>query len=291
MKKVHSSRQLMHLFCNMVLSDMEGFRTSSKNIYIQNRIMYSYGSHYPMATKASVHTGNDYTEIIFINSAKSSVTTQKHKSILWGSTKSNQKVLQVPDLLDLSSIDNERHLSNELADAVSDQFTKKSFVLDVNRALNNYNTYLAFLGKPTISIPNDLMEVINELNIERAKKTKEKELKKELLRQERYAKEAEELKSEVALWYDCKNTRYIPSHAFGLSYSVVRINQDKVESNRGAEVSLEQAKQFCAALKENSVNVGDKIGPFEVLKNEDELITIGCHVLNKTQVLKAVLGA
>ncbi len=37
MKRVHSSQQLMHLFCNMVNADLEGFRTSSRNIYFEMR--------------------------------------------------------------------------------------------------------------------------------------------------------------------------------------------------------------------------------------------------------------
>lgn len=296
MKRVHSTEQLFHLFCNMTNSDLEGFKTPSRNVYFENGVLFSYGPHYPMARKTSIGTGSDYREIVLINAEKSSVTTEKHKNQIAGSTKPNQWVFHVPNIRDPKAKENEVHLMNGIVDAVDAVLRglKYNYIDEVTRKIEGFNQYAsAFKLKPFKLDP----EFYTDLAI----RSRDTQKKNEIREREKYAKQDAERAAnrakwakEVSLWYTCQNTMNISSAYFGLDYDPVRVNGDRVESPRGASVPLYDAKNLCLALKNSRVGiVGHKIGEFEILDCDREkgFIQIGCHKINIEQAIKAVLGA
>ena len=293
MRKVHSAKQLFHLFCNMTNSDLEGFRTSSRNVYFENSVLYSYGSHYPMAVKTSFNVGQDFREVILINSEQSSVTTQKHKSQLHSSTKPKQWVFYVPNIQNPRSLENYNHLIDVVVEAIDAVLRRLKYwsVDEVTQRIERVNQYALAFKMKQFKLDPVFYTDLAILSAETAKKSEAKEkLKYEKQDAERKANR-EKWANEVKLWYSCQNTMNISSSYFGLNYDPVRVNSEIVESPRGAQVSLAEAKVFCQALKDRKIMVGVQIGPFKVESIDSEIVEIGCHKINIQQAINAVLGA
>jgi hypothetical protein len=276
----------------MVNSDLEGFKTPSNNVYFENGVLYSYGSHYPMATKLTVNTGENYREIILVNSNKSSVTTEKHKSQLRYSRKPNQWLFNVPNILDPKARENIEFLENQIVDAIDAVLRGLSYqyISDVFRAIEGQNQFAdAFKLKP-FKLDVEFQTVLTFLSIE-SEKRHEKRNREKLEKLEKfYESERVGYADQVKLWYSCSNTvKLNPSH-FGLDYDPVRVNGEKVETPRGVELPLKEARRFAMAFKSGFVRVGDKVDQFEVLSIGEKYIQIGCHKLNIEQALNAVLG-
>lgn len=292
MKRVHSSRQLFHLFCNMTNQDLEGCRTSSSNVYFENGVLFSYGPHYPMARKTSFGVGANYREVILLNSSKSSVTTQKHKSQIHSSKKPNQWLFYVPNIREPRAAENTEHLMNEVVDSIDAVLRglKYQYMSEVIRKIDTFNQYaLAFNLKP--------FKLDAEFSVLLAILSRDTQARNEVREREKYARQEKERAAnrarwanEVKLWYTCENTSNISSAYFGLDYDPIRVNGDIVESPRGVKVSLNEARVFALALKSGRVQVGDKIDAFEVQSIDENFIQIGCHKLNIEQALNAVLG-
>lgn len=293
MKKVHAAKQLMHLFCNMTNAHLEGFKTPSRNIYFERGVLYSYGSHYPMAVKTSFGVGHAYREVVLINAEKSSKTTQKHKSQLRSSTKHTQWVFEIPNILDPKAVENSDYLMNEIVDSIDAilRGLKYHYVDELTRRVERYNQFAQAFKLKTFKLDAEFYTDLAIKSRDTEKKNSEKEkLREAKLDAERAANRAL-WASEVALWYSCKNTRNVSSSYFGLDYDPVRVRGSIVESPRGVHVGIDDAKAFCALLKAGQVKKGMHLGEFAVLEIDSEIVEIGCHRINIKQALEAVLGA
>jgi hypothetical protein len=292
MKKVHSSRQLMHLFCNMTNGDLEGFRTPSKNIYFEDGVLWSYGRHYPMARKLGVGIGHEFREIVLINSVKSSVTTQKHKSQICSSTKPNQWVFYVPNIREPRASENVEHLLNEVVDSIDAvlRCLKYNYIDEVTRKIDTFNQYATAFRLKRFTLNAEFYTLLAILSRDTQARNEVKEKEKYARQDAERAANRARWANEVKLWYTCENTTNISSAYFGLDYDPIRVNGVIVESPRGVKVSLEDARAFALALKSGRVQVGDKIDAFEVESIDETFIQIGCHKLNIKQALNAVLG-
>lgn len=295
MKRTHSTKQLFHLFCNMTNSDLEGFKTSSKNAFFEDGVLWSYGRHYPMAAKYGVGSGLDYTEFMLINSAKSSVTTEKHKFQLSRSAKDSQLVLMVPDIRTPTNPDNEISLMNEVVSCIDNILNSRVFgsphdLVNLNATINQYNKFCLGFGLITkeFSLPSDLMEAISDSFNQKLDKANERETNRQLKRNRELRAKQDEYKSQVALWYQNENTKLIPVEYFGLDYDVIRVNGDIVQTNRGAEVPLKDARSLCAAILNSKNILGTSVGEFTVVAVDSEFIKIGCHKINISQAINAI---
>jgi len=292
MKRVHSGRQLLHLFCNMTNADLEGFRTSSRNIYFENGVLFSYGTHYPMARKTSFGTGTNYREIILINSERSTVTTQKHKAQLRGSVKSSQWVFCVPNIIEPRAVENSEHLMNEIVDAISSVLRchKYSSVDYVTRKIGDHNQYAKSFNLKAFNLDSEFYAILAVLSRDTEKRNEVKSKQKNAKQDAERAAHRAMCANEVELWYTCKNTMNISSAYFDLGYDPIRVNGDIVESPRGVKVSLREAQEFARLLELGRVQIGMKVSEFTVESMDSEFIQIGCHKLNIKQAVKAVLG-
>lgn len=293
MKRVHSTRQLFHLFANMTNADLEGFKTSSRNVYFENGVLFSYGPHYPMARKLGVGIGHEFREIILINSEKSSVTTQKHKSQIHSSKKPNQWLFYVPNIQNPRSSENVEHLMNEVVDSISAvlRCLKYNYIDDVTRKIDTFNQYATAFRLKRFTLNAEFYTLLAMLSRDTQDRNEVKEKEKYARRDAERAANRARWADEVKLWYTCENKTNISSAYFDLDYDPIRVNGDIVESPRGVKVSLNEAKAFALALKSGRVQVGDKIDAFEVQSIDKTFIQIGCHKLNIEQALSAVLKA
>jgi hypothetical protein len=292
MKKVHSTRQLFHLFCNMTSNDLEGFKTPSRNVFVESGVIYSYGYHYPMAKKFSHGFGSQHREVILVNAEKSSVTTQKHKSQIGSSIKPGQLLFEVPNILEPKAKENETHLMNSIVDSVDAVLKGLKYwsVETVIDRVDKFNRYALIFKLKPFKINAELMTILATRSIETEKKNETSSKKREAKQAAERAANRARYAEQVELWYSCKNTMNIPSGYFGLNYDPVRVNNAIVESPRGATVTLEQAEEFCRLLRNGLVGVGMRLEQFEVISIDSEIVEIGCHKINIKQAIKAVLG-
>ena len=290
MKRIHATQHLMHLFCHMVDADLEGFRNQSRNVYFQNGVLYSYGPHYPMARKVSFGVGAGYREIVLINSKKSSVTTEKHKGYILSSTKPEQRTFEVPDIMNPEAPANIHHLQDLIADAASGIIRGLSDenIFFLAKAIDRHNDYAKAFGFKRFKLCPDFAQILKELDDENQARNETLAYNRRLRAHKKLETDRERYASEVPLWYRCENTVSIPDWAFGLDYDPVRVNGPRIETPRGAQVRLTEAKLLARAVKRGDVRPGDKVGPFTVDKVTGEFLHIGCHKINIKQALDAI---
>jgi hypothetical protein len=276
----------------MTNADLEGFRTSSRNVYFENGILFSYGSHYPMARKLSVGTGHAYREIVLINAEKSTNTTEKHKSQIRQSTLKNQWTFSVPNIHEPKARENAEYLMNEVVDSIDAVLRglKYDYVDQVTRKIEHYNQYARAFKLKEFSLKAEFYTILSILSRDTEAKNEEREKIRDAERAANRAANRAKWASEVALWYKCQNTMNISSSFFGLNYDPIRVNGDKVETPRGAELDLSIAKAIASRLKQGRLLVGQSVGPFKIDKITSETLEVGCHTINIQQALAALEG-
>ena len=311
MKRVHDTKQLAHLFCNMTDHDLEGFKTPSRNMYFEQGTLWSYGRHYPMAKKYQYGEGLNYTEVILINSNKSSVTTEKHKTLIYRSTKMNQVTYTVPNVQDPKDPNNLDYLVNDLCNVISGILSglKRFKILDLKLGLFNLNQYCRYFGiKNPINIPQDFIDDLTEISNQANVRFKQREAIKKAKQDEYNLKCVEYTKQHLNHWYNNTwqdldhnlfSTQKLADH---LGYDLVRLkDSETLITQRGAEVSLDHARRILELYRRNRMSIlGKHIGAFRVeyigkLKDSQDLesdkntiLTIGCHKINVEQAVKVM---
>lgn len=311
MKKVHSTKQLAHLYCNMIDSHLEGFKNSGRSVFVENGVMYSYGYHYPMAKKYQTGTGENHREVILINSNKSSVTTEKHKSILSAARKPNQWRFWVPNIKDPRDPENLIELENDIVDAVDAVIRglKYHAHYDINAAIERYNQYAqVFKLKPFKGLDQDFnfdLIMLDRKNSERLKRLEETKSEREIKRREAAVLKNTEIinrtHSNLHLWYsnddhDLKPRRHeLDLLSNKMQHDLIRVkNSETVETHRGAEVPFSEAWILLQAVMSKGVVyvINKKIGHFTINQTEnkpdgDVILTIGCHKISMKQSMQA----
>jgi hypothetical protein len=293
MKKVHSSKQLLHLFCNMTNGDLEGFRTSSSNIYFEDGVLWSYGRHYPMAAKYLIGEGVACHNVVLINSTKSSVTTQKHKSLLCRSLKPNQISFDVPNVREPKDPDNIKQLDAVLTSTIESVLSalRYSSYYDVKRELDERNMYAKLFGFKSLVINEAFLLDLEYISSQTEAKFKQREEQKQANLQAAIKAKALEYADDIKAWFLGENTRSIPAEYFNSFYNhdLIRIKDDKVETQRGATIKLDIALAAYKALQENRLASDAQIGAFQVESIDAKFIQIGCHKF-KIEQLTEQLG-
>jgi hypothetical protein len=297
MKTVFNNRQLAHVWAQQTQS--RG-RNANNSMYFNDNKIWSYGSHYCIA---SINYNSKDERLNLINEHGYSSTTSKQRRDVLNSL--NYKGLYVPRPSDINHPDNEDYLFNQLIETISESLNEKKKYKtyeDFKRPLANLNEFLAFIGKPKIDVPMDIIELLIDVHSvraiklrayeeKRAEKRKLAEIAYETARLERIQEYADQLR----LWPQGLNTRSIPNDLFPKDYSMIRIKPnslDTVETSRGAEVPLNEALELLKSTLDKSVNVGYKVGHFKVDEIKNDILEIGCHTISISQaydVLKPLL--
>lgn len=307
MKPVFNNRQLAHVWAQQT---QESGRNSNNTMYFSGPVMYSYGRHYAMAniTKQTVYldpiTKGRSRILVLINENSYSNTTVKQKYDVkraLDSTKFHQ--LDVPKVLDLYSQDNETYLFNNVVDHISSMMslrTKYVSFVGLDDGIKELNIYLQAVNKPEFKLDALLYSTLISVNIDREKRQKEldvinteKNRIKVIERQQ--LDEANKIKyaSYVAQWLDGAIIPSMPYNAWPSGFELIRIKPSDntlVESNRGAEVPINEARQLLQAFLNGQAKIGDKVGHFTVdeLPNNENIVKIGCHKVSLDQAKQAL---
>lgn len=263
---------------------------SASNFYFEGPVIYSYGSHFPIA----VLDGHN----VFFTLQSRSVTTALHKNITLSAV-SHKNIIYVEDLF-----------SN--GDVTSDLFKKKNldcWIAQIESTLNEYEKHprrrsLLSQAETILSRLTNFMEVtgirpdtklyqllnspfiqtLQQFRQEEERKQQQQSGKRANLAKRKYYKEVTEWKAGKITTFN----RTAPGIDTNLAY--LRLNPEKtvIETSKGITLSLEKgydAWRFIKeALKSNTGSFDYHIEGFMVTDITPDFFTVGCHKIPMSEV-------
>ena len=282
MRKVFNSRNVAHLWAHQT---QDSARNSNRSFYFDGKVIYSYGTHFPIAC----HWGS----VILFTTREYSVTTRKHKSDVRHAIPNSKTVFNVPNVLADSPTS---HLENCIAyvetienllgkcGRARSSWTREYLYRNVGSAAAEYNAYVlhfAIADAPAVpAIPGLATLTPKFANV------RDKEARARHEEQER-TREAARIKDQTEKLDRWRQGEIIYSNFRGCPVGL-RIRGDVVETTLGAEVPVEHARRALAWVR-NVVARGVEfvpngktlhIGVYSVDRIEtDGTLHAGCHVI------------
>jgi hypothetical protein len=277
--------EVAHYWANDVQEKGEGC-----NMFFTNRTIYSYGYHFPIAKKINIRG----TELILFTTSSYSVSTAKHISITRQAIPYGCEILSIPIVdFDVKYTDMATHINNvqyfiesikgNLQKAKRARKYKASYLQDVLSLKTSLRRYLElFRVKSKLahslkklidlylnandSTINDAIHAENEIQAKQAKI--------------RVAKQAKKLNEMIPKW-KANEINSLPYH----DKQLLRLTKNnEIETSLHVKISIDIFKKYNDKLKKGLSLIGDKITYYKVLKQDDKLITIGCHRIPISEV-------
>lgn len=294
MKTVFNNRQLAHVWAQQT---QKSGRNSSRSMFFEDNKIWSYGSHYCIA---SINVNSNGERLNLINEHRYSPTTGKQRNDVLDAL--NYKGLYVPCPENVESSENEEYLFDKLIETIKRCLNpnKKYYHFKYYKgSLNNLNTYLKFIGQKTVEVPLDLINIMIDVHSVRVVKKKAYEDKKaeksrlaSIERENARLARIQEYADELRLWPQGLNTKSIPYDLFPKDFTMIRISPSRpnlVETSRGAEVPLNEALKLLKRTLDKSVKIGHKVGHFKVDEIKNDTLEIGCHTISIKQASEILL--
>ena len=293
---VFPNREIPHLWAHQTQDEA---RNGTGSFYFRGATIYSYGSHFPIATHV---TGSQGQAGILLTSRKNSVTTSQHISAVSRSIPPNKPVFTVPHLM-LGFSDREdtyqhekniRHYTEDVADNVSVCARARSFYAKEYRHERAVElrkealAYASFFGLPEPSI-----DPVPEMDSEKMAAIKSREAKASAKKTAETKRKAEEDRvrwAQVAEQW--RNGEY---HHF-LPYSLptmLRIEGDEVVTSRGARFPISHAKRGLVLVRAVMARAEDwhrnghscHLGHYSIDRIEaNGTVHAGCHVVTWEEI-------
>lgn len=286
MKTVFSSNaEVAHVWAQQSQSEGRG-----SHFFFEGKSIYSYGHHFKIAEFVK-------PDVVLFNEDNYSPSTGRHKNIVSHAIV-HKTVFVVPSFEDHNEnvLNYVAHVKDEI-----ERFKRArkglEYHLDyIDRTIKIANEYLEVFGnkikqkvkKEVLGLETYKLKNLPESLIE-AKLEKEKANEKlaEAKRQERYRIERLKQEEKLELWlkgeYD--GTLYnLPVH--------LRIKDNNIETTKGAEVPLIEARKLWHLLQDNKPIEGVRVGYYTVTGIEGRELVIGCHRIPLTEIYRSakVLG-
>ena len=304
-KTVFSTNEIFHVFISQAQSEGKtpkrsgsqgpwfSYATNSypRTIFFENKKIWSYGYHYLMG---ELHKGD---KILLINSEKSSVTTESHKSSLFHASKHKRR-FYVPDPSNPKNPENLEYLNEQIAEAfthlVMGWANPKSKANWLKIKIDKYNEYCELFNiNKKIKITDESQALLDEIlsfklekfKIVAAKQAAKRESQRKAYEEAQRAKIPKLLNS-AKRWCQGKSNSIC---GYQLKATFLRVVDSVVETSDGAKVPLNRAIKLYKAWIDGEELKGRKIGFYEVTWNTLNEIQIGCHNL-KLKEVERVLG-
>jgi len=288
MKKVFSNSQCCHVWAQQKQDEGRGH-----NIFFEKESIYSYGRHFKMAEFIR-------PDVVLVNSRGYSSSTSKHQGYVRGAlhglkvTKINVPGIASEGKVAISECCDRMmdQIENNIKLAVRARTDTEIYKRYASSGLAEMEAYLKYCKGMTpkqwarfrslkkMLTSDDFTKLMPIIKAE-AEATKKRNA-------ERKARQAEDdriraLKDEerLAEWLAGGNL-FITGMRTDKTY--LRVKGDKVQTSRGAEVPLSEAKVLLGLWTKGEVQVGYKIGHFEVETVEQNQIKIGCHYLVREEI-------
>jgi hypothetical protein len=269
MKTVFNNSMTAHVWFSQ---SQDYGNNSNSSLYFSGATIFSYGSHYPLAT---IYKDQ---EVVLVNSTPSSVTTGQHRSdVLRAIDNETFKTISVPDTMDAQNRENIEHLESRVLETLENLFKgrmhhESHYIYSIGK----YNDYLDYFGPFVGHEKIEIDDHLESFSTEVAKKRRIRESKEAEKRKIIQAKQLQEFR--------VGETSSVNSHKIYL-----RVRNGLVETSHGADVPLKDALRLYKALKNKTVNIGHIVGSFTLEKHSDDIVKIGCHVIELSEA-DLVLG-
>ena len=299
-KRVYSnSEQVIHLWANQSQSDAR-----SRNVFFEGTEIYSYGRHYLLGEILEFNG----VKVAMINDSGYSITTSGHINSAWHSVshmprlKFNKIGVEYikpaliswqDSLIEILFKDLNRLKFSEYSYwGLNFKHFNSDYVMQAVKEFNKTATLLGF-KELVLEVPDYHFELLNsyiKARIDRNAQltSPEAQAKRDELKAKRQAKALAAMQDDIKAWLAGGP---ITSEIRALKPQIVRVIGDRVQSNRGAEVTLKQARAFLTALKDSPTLAGVDVGGFRFMCLNGDILTIGCHHLSLKQVTEVLNSA
>lgn len=293
MRTVFTNREIPHLWMHKTQPHA---RNANGSFYFNGDIIYSWGSHFPIARHVTNANGQD---AILFNARGYSQSTSQHKSLVRRSIPSSATVFKVPVLttrwnLILESYDHKRNLEH-----YKDNFTialnkaararlqgmKDHWVSEAHSFRSGAIEYAKFFDLPVPEIdeiPADFADIKKAIAEDAARKAKETKKEESRL--------AEKYREEILAWLNGENADY---YAISRADTMLRVVGDEVETSRGATFPIEHARKGLALVRAVMAR-GEEwkanghtchLGHYQIDKiTANGTVYAGCHVVTWKEI-------
>ena len=273
MKNIFTNSDLAHTYANQ--SQPTG-RNSNGSFYFEDKTIYSYGRHFPIA--AIVNNSQGIEAMLFTFRTYSN-TTSKQISIVRSATRQYGKIYCFnPNYSHEANFIEWINLAEMEAFKLRKAKKPEIYLNELGRLSNQVNAYAYYFG---LEIPVTLQAVLSikdkQENLDYMSK------KDEFLRIEKAQKEKAqkiEYKEKLKKWFNFETSRVYS----GLNLDFLRINDNRIETTQAVQIPLAMGKTLYKLIKNNNLTVGDKILQYSVNQVGD-IIKIGCHNFKRSYLL------
>lgn len=274
MKKVFNNSDLAHKYANQ--SQFEG-RNSNGSMFFRDKIIYSYGHHFPIAKIVTNEQGN---EAMLFTFRTYSNTTSKQVTIVRSATRQYHKIYCYnPDFNYSDNFKQWLTMAETQANKLEKAKKPEIYLTELARISEQVAKYAEFFG---IEIPETLKAVlsIKDKNENLQYMTK----KAALLKIEKAQKEKEqkrEFKEQINKWFNNETQRIYTRYKFDF----LRINNNRVETTQAVQIPIEIAKRLHQKIVTNTLQVGEQILNYKI-NQVDNIIKIGCHAFTRKYLVQ-----
>lgn len=299
MKQVFNSSEVPHIWATQ---QQDSGRNSSDNFYFKGATIYSYGSHFPIATIV----GND---VLFTMRTYSN-TTRKHISAAWQAV-SHKNIIycyDVPVDLRYTTLEHENNLhrwKKEIAVLFDELGNKKN--RDIIGRINNIqshiaklNAYCSYFGIPVKDkeLKAMLKVAASEDFVTKARQAKDKLNASNELMMKKSVKAYEQY---IDLWrkYDEEGMKnlspkvkdlvsFYSSHAIANTHLRLNTAENRLESSKGVQIPVDVAKrafkQLNGCFEGNCKDINVPVMSYTITETTKDYIKAGCHTIPKSDV-------
>jgi hypothetical protein len=290
-KQVFDTGEIPHLWAHRA---QDSARNAQRNLYFENEVIYSYGSHFPIARHVENKKGK---RAVLLTTARYSVTTSGHISAVSSAIPPTVPVFNVPYVLagtkwaephskNLQAFRTDMESALIAAARAKSSGNKEWFHGRALRLRTEHNAYIIFFGLRNKSLPavprldsKALGEIKKRESIKAAQKAEQtrKDRAAALVRQAEH----------IAKWRageESGNFYDVPT--------MLRVVGDEVETSRGARVPISHAKRALVLVRA-LVSRGEAwqsnghtchVGHYQLDRIEaDGTLKAGCHVIPRRE--------
>lgn len=305
MKTVFSNSEVAHVWAQQ---DQDEGRNSNNSFYFHNETIYSYGSHFPIASFWDYNT-------VFMTTQGYSNTTSRHIHYVWDAIR-HKNVIRMHTVIFKTDSKQElkkkhekniKEMFNELSELAGKQkrarkwdYTNEiSSVIDQLREYADIFNIMSFLTKAQKQVLEngyESFEQVEGVKKSMTKRDKLKATKQRKAREEAQRKRNEELKEEIELW-KLGEKRYIPYDYRGDSLLRIIERADGVkllETSQRVQLPIEEAEsvfKFINKLKSSgkswkrngqTFQIGDHY-QLDLLTADGDMVA-GCHTIKWSEI-------
>jgi len=271
-----NNRELTHCWANEKKESGK-----SGNIFFRDKVIYSYGTHFPIAKNLP---GN----IVLFTEKRYSNTTAKHISYVHRAIPADKKIITVWNVFDDGmEKENLTYMEGCIIDTLKKAYRarsgKPSYLTSAQNMLNNMQAYLDLrknaLHNDTRHFRNFIKNILAGLSSGEIQATISKQIAAE--RKAEKARQITLLREKAKTIEQWKNGEsvYLPL----LEYALLRIKNDQIETSQGAKVTIQEGKILWSRIKNNKPIIGHVISGYTVLSFNGEL-KIGCHKIARAEI-------